>query len=189
MRVLFIVGKKTFCGSLKIWNFVNCNFWLFRLKRLPTPVIEQTHENYAKIDISVCSYMTYFRLSFHEFIMNAYKFEIFQKRNWKTKVNRSCIFVLTYIVARPCHSSSTQSLASLVKWNLWWTKWLWGRFLPSALVSTANFYSTKFSILTVTWGRYSRPEVVDVPSGPGLETTPPPPPNAKLKFLFFYTKS
>jgi hypothetical protein len=30
-----------------------------------------------------------------------------------------------------------------VKWDLWWTKWLWGRFSPSTLVSTANLHSTK----------------------------------------------
>jgi hypothetical protein len=50
MRVLFIVGKKKLCGSLKIWNFVNCNFWLFRLKRLPTPGLgEWEVENEMKI--------------------------------------------------------------------------------------------------------------------------------------------
>jgi hypothetical protein len=34
------------------------------------------------------------------------------------------------------------------------------------------FYSTKFSILTVTWGRYKKPISADVPSGPSLDSTP-----------------
>jgi hypothetical protein len=38
----------------------------------------------------------------------------------------------------------------------------WGRFSPSTSISPANFYSTKFSILTITRGRYNRPEVADV---------------------------
>jgi hypothetical protein len=39
-------------------------------------------------------------------------------------------------------------------------------------VSTANLHSTKFFILTITRGRYKRPEVADVPSGPRLDSTP-----------------
>jgi hypothetical protein len=37
-------------------------------------------------------------------------------------------------------------------WDLWWTKWHWGRFSPSTSVSPA-----KFSILIMTRGRYNRP--------------------------------
>jgi hypothetical protein len=48
------------------------------------------------------------------------------------------------------------SIPGLVKWNLWWTKWRRGRFSPSTSVSPA-IHSTKFSILTITRGRYSRP--------------------------------
>jgi hypothetical protein len=44
----------------------------------------------------------------------------------------------------------------LVKWDLWWTKWCRGRFSPSTLVSPP-IHSTKFSILTITQGRYNRP--------------------------------
>jgi hypothetical protein len=44
-----------------------------------------------------------------------------------------------------------------VMWDLWWTKWHWGRFSPSTSVSVANHHSTKFSILTITRGRYNRP--------------------------------
>jgi hypothetical protein len=36
----------------------------------------------------------------------------------------------------------------------------------------ANLHSTKFSISTITRGRYNRPEVADVPSGPSLDSTP-----------------
>jgi hypothetical protein len=49
------------------------------------------------------------------------------------------------------------SLPGLVKWDLWWTNWRWGRFSPSTSVSPANFHSTKFSILTITLGRYNKP--------------------------------
>jgi hypothetical protein len=67
----------------------------------------------------------------------------------------------------PRHSSSGQSLAShrggprsnpgLVKWDLWWTKWRWGRFSQSTSVSPANLHSTIFSIIIFTRGRYNRP--------------------------------
>jgi hypothetical protein len=56
-------------------------------------------------------------------------------------------------------------------WDLWWTKWRWGRVSPSTSVSPANLYSTKFSILAITRGRYNRPELADVPSGPSLDST------------------
>jgi hypothetical protein len=38
--------------------------------------------------------------------------------------------------------------------------------------SPANLYSTEFSILTITRGRYNRPEVADVPSGASMGSTP-----------------
>jgi hypothetical protein len=60
---------------------------------------------------------------------------------------------------------------------LWWTKWHWGRFSPSTSVSPAKLQSTKFSILTITRGRYNRPEVAGVTSGPSLDSTLPPPPH------------
>jgi hypothetical protein len=41
-----------------------------------------------------------------------------------------------------------------------------------------HLHSTKFSIITNTRGRYSRPVVADVPSGPSMDSTPH---NAKLK--------
>jgi hypothetical protein len=36
-------------------------------------------------------------------------------------------------------------------WDLWWTKWRWGRFSPSTSVSPANLYSTNFSTITITY--------------------------------------
>jgi hypothetical protein len=39
---------------------------------------------------------------------------------------------------------------------MWWTKWRRGRFSPSTSVSPA-IHSTKFSILTITRGKYNRP--------------------------------
>jgi hypothetical protein len=36
---------------------------------------------------------------------------------------------------------------SQVMWDLWWTKWYWGRFSPSASVSPANHHSAKYSML------------------------------------------
>jgi hypothetical protein len=54
-------------------------------------------------------------------------------------------------------------------WDLWWTKWRWGRFSPSTSVSFANLHSTNFSTITVTvtvttW--YNSPVVAAVPKVP-----------------------
>jgi hypothetical protein len=38
-------------------------------------------------------------------------------------------------------------------------------------VSPVNIYCTKFSILTITRGRYNRPEVTDVLNGPIMDFT------------------
>jgi hypothetical protein len=38
---------------------------------------------------------------------------------------------------------------SQIMWDLWWTKWHWGRFSPSTLVSPANPHSTDCSIIIV----------------------------------------
>jgi hypothetical protein len=57
----------------------------------------------------------------------------------------------------PCHSSGGYSPASRrggpgstpgqVMWDLWWTKWHWGRFSPSAWVSPANSHFTDCSTI------------------------------------------
>jgi hypothetical protein len=36
-------------------------------------------------------------------------------------------------------------------WDLWWTKWRWGMFAQSTLVSRANLHSTNFSTVTITY--------------------------------------
>jgi hypothetical protein len=36
-------------------------------------------------------------------------------------------------------------------WDLWWTKWRWGRFSPSTSVSPANLYSANLSTITITY--------------------------------------
>jgi hypothetical protein len=53
----------------------------------------------------------------------------------------------------------------LVKWDLWWTKWRWGRFSLSTSVSPANLHSTNCSTITLIHhlGLYNRPEVAALP--------------------------
>jgi hypothetical protein len=36
-------------------------------------------------------------------------------------------------------------------WDLWWTKWRWGRFSPILSVSPVNLYSANFSTITITY--------------------------------------
>jgi hypothetical protein len=36
-------------------------------------------------------------------------------------------------------------------WDLWWTKWRWGRFSPSTSVSPANLHSTNCSTITLIY--------------------------------------
>jgi hypothetical protein len=49
------------------------------------------------------------------------------------------------------HRGSSGSKPGLVMWDLWWTKWRWGRFSPSTSVSPANLYYTIFSTVTITY--------------------------------------
>jgi hypothetical protein len=53
------------------------------------------------------------------------------------------------------HRGGPGSIPGLVKWDLWWTKWRWGRFSPRTSVSPA-IHSPKFSILTITRGSHTR---------------------------------
>jgi hypothetical protein len=39
------------------------------------------------------------------------------------------------------HRSTQGLIPCLVMWDLWWTKWHWGRFYPSTSVSLANSHS------------------------------------------------
>jgi tRNA A37 threonylcarbamoyltransferase TsaD len=36
-------------------------------------------------------------------------------------------------------------------WDLWWTKWRWGRISPSTSVSPANLNSINFSAIAITY--------------------------------------
>jgi hypothetical protein len=36
-------------------------------------------------------------------------------------------------------------------WDLWWTKWRWGRFSPNTSVSPANLHFTNFSTITIIY--------------------------------------
>jgi hypothetical protein len=70
------------------------------------------------------------------------------------------------------HRGGPCSLTGLVKWDLWWTKWRWGRFSPSTSVSPANLHSTNCSTIILIYhlGLYNRPEVAAVPG----DVSPPP---------------
>jgi hypothetical protein len=46
-------------------------------------------------------------------------------------------------------SERTGSSPGQVMWDLWWTKWHWGRFSPSTSVSPANFHSTDCSTFII----------------------------------------
>jgi uncharacterized integral membrane protein len=57
-------------------------------------------------------------------------------------------------------------------WDLWWTKWRWGRFSPSTLVSSVNsHFNDYFTIIIYRPGLVVGQIVADVPSG--LSLTPP----------------
>jgi hypothetical protein len=51
-------------------------------------------------------------------------------------------------------------------WNLWWTKWSWGRFSPNTLVPLPIFIPpiAPQSSSSIIWGSYNRPVVAAVPS-------------------------
>jgi hypothetical protein len=53
-------------------------------------------------------------------------------------------------------------------WDLWWTKWRWGRFSLSASVSPANLHSTNFSTITIIYhpGLVNRPVAAAIPKVP-----------------------
>jgi hypothetical protein len=45
-------------------------------------------------------------------------------------------------IAQASHRGDLGSSSGQVMWDLWWTKWHWGRFSPSTSVSPANSYFT-----------------------------------------------
>jgi hypothetical protein len=63
-----------------------------------------------------------------------------------------------------------------VLWDLWWTKWHWGRFFfPSTSISPANHHSTKFPILIITRGKFNRRIGGRRAEWTQMDSTPPPP--------------
>jgi hypothetical protein len=58
-------------------------------------------------------------------------------------------------------------------WDLWWTKWYWGRFSPSTSFPLPIFIppTAPQSLWSIIRGWYNRPVVAAVPSG--LSLTPP----------------
>jgi hypothetical protein len=64
---------------------------------------------------------------------------------------------IAQVVSRWVPTAAAQVRAEAGMWGLWWTKWHWGRFSPSASVSPANHLSTNFSIIIITQGWHNRP--------------------------------
>jgi hypothetical protein len=103
---------------------------------------------------------------------------------------------LTYLL-RPCHSSGSCSSAShicgpgsrqgQVVWDLWWTKWHWGRFPPSTSVPFFQFsFHRLLHIHRLSSGAGTIGQIVaDVPSGLSL-TSPQEQGNVlpRWKYLF-----
>jgi hypothetical protein len=84
-------------------------------------------------------------------------------------------------------SSRLPTAATRGRVDMWWTKWYWGRFSPSTLISPANSYSNYCSVITyhprvITMD----PLVTDVPSGLSLTHRPSHPPHTTPgSFLMF----
>jgi hypothetical protein len=77
---------------------------------------------------------------------------------WGTRSKRR-IDGMKIFINKPRHSLGGYSPAShrgvpglrpsQVMWDLWWTKWHWGRFSPSTSVSPANSPSTNSNTLII----------------------------------------
>jgi hypothetical protein len=48
-------------------------------------------------------------------------------------------------------AAARSSRPGLVMWDLWWTKWRWGRFSPSTSLSLANLHSTNCSTIILIY--------------------------------------
>jgi hypothetical protein len=56
------------------------------------------------------------------------------------------------------HGGEQSSISGQVMWNLWRTKYQWGRFPPGTSVSPANSHSTDYSTLIISYRRcHNRP--------------------------------
>jgi hypothetical protein len=64
----------------------------------------------------------------------------------------SCGRAIAQAVSRWLPTAAARgSRPGLVMWDLWWTKWHWGRFSPSASVSSANLHSTSYSTIILIY--------------------------------------
>jgi hypothetical protein len=54
-------------------------------------------------------------------------------------------------IAQAVSRGGPSSWPGLVMWDLWWTKWRWGRFSSSTSVSPANLHSTDCSTITIIY--------------------------------------
>jgi hypothetical protein len=59
--------------------------------------------------------------------------------------------LLKHTDSKVIYGGGPGSRPGLVKWDLWWTKWRWGRFSPSTSVSPANLHSTNCSTITLIY--------------------------------------
>jgi hypothetical protein len=55
---------------------------------------------------------------------------------------------IIYLQSRNLQYYFVMGSPGLVMWDLWWTKWCWGRLSPSTSVSPANLHSTNCSVGT-----------------------------------------
>jgi hypothetical protein len=67
-------------------------------------------------------------------------------------------------------ASVPRSSPGHVMWDLWWTKWRWGRFSSSTSVSPVSFHSINCSTITTVYhlGLAEQTSMAAVPSGLGL---------------------
>jgi hypothetical protein len=71
-------------------------------------------------------------------------------------------------------------------WDLWWTKWRWGRFSPSTSVSPANLHSTNFSTITIA---HHLGLVQQASSGRSTMRLSRPTNNNSIQFTFIYVQT
>jgi hypothetical protein len=108
--------------------------------------------------VCVCVCTTY--VIFSHISRSNYFFPSLEKNNFLS-ISYIIIIIIIIIMAiqpfvGPCPLFQFRNLfytvaTGLVMWNLWWTKWRWGRFSPSSSVSLANLHSTNFSTITITY--------------------------------------
>jgi hypothetical protein len=106
----------------------------------------------SRLHIPVNTFQNTFILRVLQFHLYLELWNGLERSAW-LKENRSKPF------KRPCHRSGGYSLAShvggpgsilgQVMWDLWWTKWHWGRFSPSISLPPANSSSTDCSTVII----------------------------------------